>query len=150
MQLRDARYARKHACSHFANFLGLLALDCYNVESLLMKLQVRVLSLVACMFATGCSSGVQPAGPNTYFISKGSLPIWMSAAGAKADCYRQANEWCVARGLVMVPISSDAKDPIPGRAGSAELTFRALTPGDPDIKRNNIEEPQTKQRIQMR
>lgn len=115
-----------------------------------MKLQVCVFSLATCMFVTGCSSGVQPAGPDTYFISKGSLPIWMSAAGAKADCYKKANQWCVARGLVMVPISTDGQDPIPGQAGSAELTFRALPPGDPDIKRTNVEEPQVKQRIQMR
>ena len=57
-----------------------------------MKLQVCVFFFATCMFVTGCSSGVQPAGPDTYFISKGSLPIWMSAAGAKADCYKKANQ----------------------------------------------------------
>ncbi len=83
---------------------------------------------------TGCMSTVVPSGPNTYYISKGSLPIWMSAANAKADCYHEADVWCAKRGLVMVPISSDAQDPIAFRsAGSAQLTFRALKPGDPAI-----------------
>jgi hypothetical protein len=103
-----------------------------------------------CLTGAGCVSSVQPAGPDTYFVSKGPLPIWMSAARGKADCYQKASEWCAARGLVMVPVSSDEQNSIPGRAGSAELTFRALKPGDPDIKRATIEEPDTTQRIQTR
>lgn len=75
----------------------------------------------------------------------------MSAAKAKADCYQKASAWCTARGLVMVPISSDAQDPIAARKpGSAELTFRALKPGDPDIKRVNIEAPDITKRIEIR
>jgi len=104
----------------------------------------------ACIFITGCVSNVQPAGPDTYFISCGPLPIWMSAPKAKADCYEQASAWCKARGLVMVPVTSDEQNAIPGRAGSAELTFRALKPGDPDIKRVTIEAPDTTQRIETR
>ena len=105
----------------------------------------------ACIFITGCVSNVQSAGPDTYFVSCGPLPIWMSAAKAKADCYQQASAWCAARGLVMVPIASDEQDPIAGRKpGSAELTFRALKPGDPDIKRVNIEAPDSTERIQIR
>jgi hypothetical protein len=84
---------------------------------------------LAPLFLTGCLSPVVTAGPNTYYVSKGPLPIWMSAAKAKAACYRKASAWCDKRGLVMVPISSDAQEPIAARKpGSAELTFVALPP----------------------
>lgn len=100
---------------------------------------------------TGCTSAVVPAGPDTYFVSRGPLPIWASAARAKSDCYQEADAWCRKRGLVMVPVSSAAKDAIAGKEpGSAELTFRALKPGDPEIKRSNIEAPDKTKRIQIR
>ena len=63
----------------------------------------------------------------------------MSAAKAKSHCYQQASAWCKARGLVMVPVTSDAQEAIAFRnAGHAELTFHALKPGDPAIT-NQIE-----------
>ena len=95
-----------------------------------MKTTIPLLSLV---LITGCMSSVTPAGPNTYYLSKGSLPIWMSAANAQADCYEQANTWCAKRGLVMVPVTSNADPSRFGHAGSAAITFRALKPGDPAI-----------------
>jgi hypothetical protein len=106
--------------------------------------------LLAIILLTGCASHVVPAGPDTYYISCGPLPIWMSAAKAKANIYGQASTWCTARGLVMVPVSSAAQDPVVGIAGHAELTFHALKPGDPDIKRANIEAPDTTKRIETR
>jgi hypothetical protein len=51
----------------------------------------------------------------------------------------------------MVPIAVDQHSAEPfGRYGGAELTFRALRPGDPDIRRNNVEKPDYTQRIHMR
>jgi hypothetical protein len=92
------------------------------------------IAFAACIFITGCASSVVPAGPDTYYVSYGPLPITMSAAKGKAHCYQQASAWCQARGLVMVPISSDAQEAIAFRnAGHADLTFRALKPGDPAI-----------------
>ena len=115
-----------------------------------MKFYFAALIIFAATFFTGCVSSVSPAGPDTYYISKGPLPIWMSGAKAKADCYQEANKWRTKRGLTMVPVSSDFKDPIPGRAGNAELTFRALKPGDPEIQRPIIESLDTTKRIQVR
>ena len=107
-----------------------------------MKLSRYIICFIAfaaCIFITGCASSVVPAGPDTYYVSYGPLPITMSAAKAKAHCYQQASAWCQTRGLVMVPVSSDAQEAIAFRnAGHAELTFRALKPGDPAIT-NQIE-----------
>jgi hypothetical protein len=111
---------------------------------------MKFIPFFALVLLTGCVSQVVPAGPDTYFISYGPLPITMSAAKAKAKCYQQAAAWCTKRGLVMVPVSSAAQDPVVGIAGHAELTFHALKPGDPDIKRANIEAPDTTKRIETR
>ena len=86
----------------------------------------RFLPIVTLVLLAGCASPVVSAGPDTHYISYGPLPIWMSAAKAKADCYQQANAWCAARGLVMVPVSDNEVNAVFGRAGSAELTFRAV------------------------
>ena len=74
-----------------------------------------------------------------------------TAGAAKARIYREASAWCKERGLVMVPVSSDEKDPVTGQhMGNAELLFRALKPGDPDIIRANVESPDKTLRIQKR
>jgi hypothetical protein len=110
-----------------------------------------ILPLLSLIFLTGCISPVETAGPDTYYVSKGPLPIWMSAAKAKAACYRKASAWCAKSGLVMVPISSDTQDPLAFRKpGSAELTFLALPPSDPRIHSVNLDQPTTIQRIQNR
>ncbi len=51
----------------------------------------------------------------------------------------------------MVPLSIDTIDGVTGRnTPSATLVFRALKPGDPEIKRVNIEAPDNIQRVQRR
>ncbi len=98
-----------------------------------------ILPLLALFLLAGCASSVAPAGPDTYFVSYGPLPIWMSAAKAKAECYQKAGAWCAKRGLVMVPLSDNEQQTVVGRAGSAELTFRALKPNDPEIQRPHMD-----------
>lgn len=71
-----------------------------------------------------------------------SVSGFSSAGAAKAAAYREANKWCAARGLIMVPVSIDEQNPVTGQhMGHAELTFRALKPGDPEIRRGNVESP---------
>jgi ABC-type phosphate transport system substrate-binding protein len=80
-----------------------------------------------------------------------SITIASSGGRAKAALYREASAYCAKRGLVMVPVATDAIEPAYGQhMGNAELTFRALKPGDLDIRRTNVESPDHTQRIQMR
>ena len=99
----------------------------------------------------GCASpGVIPAGPDTFTVSSGTSFGW-SSANARAEAYALANKFCEERGLVMVPLSMDSIEGVTGRnTPNATLVFRALKPGDPDIKRVNVEAPDTIQRIQRR
>jgi hypothetical protein len=110
----------------------------------------KLLPLLVVCLLTGCMTGVTPAGPDTYMIA-GAVTGFESPGIVKARLYKQANEWCAKQGLVMVPVSSDATPYELGRrAGNVELFFRALKPGDPDIKRVNPEKPDTTQRIEVR
>jgi hypothetical protein len=117
---------------------------------MLLVITRSVLVFSAFILLAGCSSGVVPAGPVTYMISR-SVSGFSTAGAAKAAAYREASAWCSAKGLVMVPVSSDEEDPVTGQhMGHAELTFRALKPGDPEIHRTSIESPNYTQRIQVR
>jgi hypothetical protein len=108
------------------------------------------IALVICLGLSGCSTGVVAAGPDTYMISK-SIPFFSTVGSAKASIYRDASKWCAERGLIMVPVASDATQPVAGQhMGSAELTFRGLRPGDPEVRRTNIERPDYTHRIQSR
>ena len=98
----------------------------------------------------GCASpGVLPTGPDTYTVTSGSS-AGFSSAGVRKEVYTLANKFCQERGLVMVPVSLDAREGALARhPPSATLVFRALKPGDPEIKRVNVEGPDKIIRIQQ-
>lgn len=109
------------------------------------------------IFATAAFVGcarleVVPAGPDTYSVSAGGGLGWTpSSAPVRAKVYKAANDYCVKRGLVMVPVSVDERPGEMGRhTASMELVFRALRPGDPDIKRPAVETPDSIKRIEIR
>ncbi len=96
----------------------------------------------------GCTTRIVPAGPDTYSVS--SRGAGYSAAYTRSNAYEAADKFCRERGLVMVPVSVDSERGAPGRQPSTELIFRALKPGDPEIKRPAIDKPDSIQRIQYR
>lgn len=109
---------------------------------------IRFLFLGLALVFAGCAtSSVIPTGPQTYQVSA-------SGAGAGTEwvreaVYKKANKFCEDRGLVMMPVSFDAERGVAGMTvPTAELTFRALPPGDPEIKRPST--PSSIQQIQMR
>ena len=74
-----------------------------------------------------------------------------SSAWVRERVYEKANSYCAKRALVMVPVSFDAREGVYGQtAPSANLVFRALHPGDPEIKRPNLEGPDHIERVQVR
>lgn len=109
----------------------------------------RIGALLMVSALAGCAAQVVPAGPDTYSVS--SSGAGFSTAGVRSRAYRAATDFCSKRGLVMVPVSFDAQGGVLGsRPPTADLVFRALRPGDPDIKRPNVETPTVIQRIQVR
>ena len=68
-----------------------------------------------------------------------------STAGVREKVYAKANKYCQERGLVMMPVSFRASPGELGRhAPNADLVFRALKPGDPEIKRPRLTESDEK------
>mgnify|MGYP006090183661 FL=1 len=113
------------------------------------KIIQLVATISAIAFLPSCGTKVIPSGPDTYSVS--SSGAGFSTAGVRARVYTAANDYCNIRGLVMVPVSADIRGGVYGqRAPSADLVFRALKPGDPDIKRPNVEGPDHTLRVQNR
>lgn len=104
-------------------------------------------AIILAAFLSGCVSAIEPAGPDTYYISVTHL----SSEDAKGQCYRAASAWCSQHGLVMVPVSDDERGAAPGRGeGGAALTFMALRPGDPRIHSVNLDTPSHIERVENR
>lgn len=119
-----------------------------------MKTIARSSLLAAGVLLAACSTGVVPAGPDTYMISRPIMSFTTTGRGMAAN-YREANRWCAERGLVMVPITKDEQRPLAGAGGrgvmgTADLYFHALRPGDPEIERSHIAIPDTVERVEMR
>ena len=73
-------------------------------------------------------------------VSKQSATGFQSAVGVKATILREANDFCEKRGLVMVVVSLKTTDGVPGRSyATAELVFRAVSPGDVEDRRPILE-----------
>ena len=103
------------------------------------KILARLLAAFTFLPLAACSSGVVPMGRDTYMIS-GSSPGLIGAGSVKAKLLRQADSWCRQRGLVMVPLNNSGSDAVVGgQWANAELSFRAVRPGDVEDKRNRME-----------
>lgn len=97
-----------------------------------------LLSLTLTLLSSGCANWgpqVQAAGPGTLTVTAEDQLKWNAATvPAREVVFGVANEYCAKRGLVMVPVSLDVRPGEIGvRAGSADLVFRAMKPGDPAI-----------------
>lgn len=108
------------------------------------------LSLAIALSCTSCiTTGVTPCGPDTYTVS--SQGVGFSDGGTRARVYKKANKFCEDRGLVMVPIAIDSERGQFARSEpNTNLTFLALKPGDPAIRRTNIDAPDYTLRVQHR
>lgn len=81
---------------------------------------------------------VVPMGPDTYMLTKQDA-FQRSGSGVKADLYRRANEFCESKGKQLMPVREMSRDS-PGNSGygipaNAEIQFRCLDSGDPELTR---------------
>ena len=108
-----------------------------------MKINLRfvcqILSFSLSALFVSCSTGVVPMGRDTYMIS-GSSPGLINSATVRAKLLREADAWCRQRGLIMLPLNFGGVDAVLGqKMANAEVTFRAVRPGDPEDRRVNYE-----------
>src|SRR5690349_2673114 len=95
---------------------------------LIWTAQLVSISILGSGILAGCvSTGVVSIAKDTYMISKQSATGFESAVGVQGEVLKEANQFCAKQGLVMVLVSLNAKDGVPGRSyATAELVFRAV------------------------
>ena len=84
--------------------------------------------LIMANLLTGCaSSGISPMNKDTYFVSEmRSMPGIGPATGAKADIYKEANEFCAKQNKHVETVKLDMVNAVPFRPGSASLEFKCV------------------------
>jgi hypothetical protein len=80
------------------------------------------LALAACS-----STGVVPMDGDTYMVSKRSAQVGFGPAdGAKADIYREANDFCATQNKKVKTVSLQMTDSGFARPASAALQFQCM------------------------
>jgi hypothetical protein len=74
-------------------------------------------------------------GPNTYIVTRQAATGFSGAGTLKADAISEAAKFCAAQGKVLKVVAvTEAQPPyIFGNFPKAEVVFKALNPGDPEL-----------------
>lgn len=101
-----------------------------------MKITYLVFAVV--ILSACAHSGVVSIGPNTYMIANSE---WGFTSGGvqKAKVMKEASDYCNGIGKQMLPISTSQNDVAWGKTPAAEVQFRCLSNGDPELQRPTLE-----------
>jgi hypothetical protein len=107
-----------------------------------MRFEAFAGTFVLATFLTGCASsgstGILPAGPDTYTVTEKVAPLLGGGSKAEAVALTEANEFCAQKGRQFVPVtmSGPYQTGVIGSAygpNSYSVTFRCLLPTDPAV-----------------
>ena len=89
----------------------------------------------------GCaSSGPVPMGKDTYLLAKSGGLFTISGGEVKAELYREANEFCLRQNKQLMPVNESSRDAAYySNYANAEIQFRCLAEGDPQLQRPAME-----------
>jgi hypothetical protein len=90
---------------------------------------------------SGCamSSGILPAGPDTYTVTERFAPIRGGATTAQQTALTEANSFCAEQGRQFTPLDmKELTSANPYGNTSYAVTFRCLLPGDPELKGSHL------------
>lgn len=104
------------------------------------------LVVTAMVLTAGCASpSVVPMGSDTYMIAKDGSFTTFGGAAVKGELYQQAYSFCQSKGKEMKSLKDASRDSGYGRYANAEVQFRCLSPGDPELRSpGNYSEPSMK------
>ncbi len=104
----------------------------------LLRLLTTTTALV-CFSGCASNSGVRPMGVNTYIVTRQAATGFSGAGTLKADAIGEAAKFCEAQGKVLKVVAvTEAQPPfIFGNFPKAEVVFKALNPGDPELSRQS-------------
>jgi hypothetical protein len=96
------------------------------------------IAIIITVLLVGCttSTGVIPAGPNSYVLTVRMSPIMGGAMAAQPVALERASDYCQGQGRDMMLVNSQV---IAEREAVTppqySITFRCLLPTDPEFKR---------------
>jgi hypothetical protein len=106
--------------------------------------KMRILGMVTLGAALGgcaTSTGILPAGPDTYTISERYSPIRGGSDEAQRDVLTKANEYCSQQGRQFVPnnMGQTAGMMNQNTTTGYSTTFKCLLPNDPAIAKYQLQ-----------
>jgi hypothetical protein len=101
-----------------------------------------IIGFTVAILCAGCASnsGVALIGPDTYIVSRQAATGFSGSGSLKVETLQEANSYCESKGRVMLVVSTtEAKPPyILGNYPKAEVQFRCLKSGDPELTRPTL------------
>jgi hypothetical protein len=103
---------------------------------------MRVIAIAAVLLVGGCatSTGILPAGPDTYTITEKFAPIRGGGDEAERSAVTKASEFCTQKGREFVPNNMGQAGPVTNAYGPTgyTVTFRCLAASDPAVKNYHL------------
>ena len=115
----------------------------------LVGMNAKLLGAAALLFGgatvlVGCASstGILPAGPDTYTLSERFAPVRGGGTEAQREALTKANDFCAEKGRVFVPATMGQSGALYSPYGPTgyTVTFRCLLPNDPAVAKYRIEQ----------
>jgi hypothetical protein len=105
---------------------------------------MRILGIVvlgAALVGCASSTGILPAGPDTYTLSERFAPVRGGGDEAQRDALTKANEFCVQQGRQFVPNNMGQAGNLANPYGATgyAVTFKCLLPNDPAIAKFQLQ-----------
>jgi hypothetical protein len=92
----------------------------------------------------GCatSTGILPAGPDTYTLSEKRAPILGGGDAAEQDALTKAADFCTQKGLTFVPNNMGQNNAARNRYGPTryEITFKCVPANDPAVAAYHLQQ----------
>jgi len=104
----------------------------------LSRTAIAAFAMAATISGCATTSGtddIVPIGKDTYMIGRPGGFFTISGAEVEAQLFRDANTFCRSQGKNLMPVSSESRNSAPYTYATAELQFRCLADGDPDLRR---------------
>jgi hypothetical protein len=99
-----------------------------------MREKVVLFAAAAALAGCAASTGILPAGPDTYTVTEQFAPIRGGSTHAEQEALTEANAYCAGQGRQL--LATDMKTPPsanPWGTTGYSVTFRCLLPGDPAL-----------------
>jgi hypothetical protein len=99
-------------------------------------------SILACVLAScAASTGILPAGPDTYTVTERFAPARGGGTEAQRVAMTESNNFCEQLGKKFFPLNMGeaGRQTTSGPTGYS-VTFRCLAPGDPELTRPRFQQ----------